>query len=64
MNDLPEYILDRIFNAPRDLVWRAWTDPDILHRWYGPNIETIIHQFDLKLGGEWLNEMGRRVRFQ
>ena len=57
MNDLPEYSLDRIFNAPRDLVWRAWADSDMLHRWNGPNIETLIHQFDLKPGGEWLNEM-------
>ncbi|GJL79767.1 MAG: hypothetical protein NPINA01_27560 [Nitrospinaceae bacterium] len=57
MSELPEYRLDRVFDAPRELVWRAWTDPEILHRWYGPNIETIIHQFDLKPGGSWLNEM-------
>lgn len=57
MSALPEYVIDRIFEAPRDLVWRAWTDPDILHRWYGPNIETVIHSFDLKPGGSWLNEM-------
>lgn len=60
MSELPEYILDRIFDAPRELVWRAWTDPDILHRWYGPNIETVIHKFDLKPGGSWLNEMKMR----
>jgi len=57
MSDLPEYILNRTFNAPRDLVWKAWTDPDILQRWYGPGVETIIHQYDLKPGGAWLNEM-------
>lgn len=57
MSELPEYKLDRIFDAPRALVWRAWTDPEILHRWYGPNIETVIHKFDLKPGGAWLNEM-------
>ena len=57
MSELPEYVLDRIFEAPRELVWRAWTDPEILHRWYGPIIETIIHKFDLKPGGSWLNEM-------
>ena len=57
MSELPEYILDRIFDAPRELVWRAWTDPELLHRWYGPGIETIIHKFDLKPGGSWLNEM-------
>ncbi len=57
MSELPEYILDRIFDAPRELVWRAWTDPELLHRWYGPGVETIIHEFDLKPGGSWLNEM-------
>ena len=57
MSELPEYKLDRIFDAPRNMVWRAWTDPDLLQRWYGPNIETIIHEFDLKPGGAWLNEM-------
>jgi len=28
-----------------------------LHRWYGPNIKTIIRKFDLKPRGFWLNEM-------
>jgi len=57
MSELPEYILDRVFDAPREMVWRAWTDPKLLSRWYGPGVETIIHKFDLKPGGEWLNEM-------
>ena len=57
MAEIPEYLLNRVFDAPREMVWRAWTDPEILHRWYGPNIETSIHQFDLKPGGAWLNEM-------
>ena len=66
MSELPEYVLDREFNAPRELVWRAWTDPDVLHRWYGPGAETIIHEFDLKPGGMWLNEMkwGGNSHFQ
>ena len=57
MSELPEYILDRVFEAQREMVWRAWTDPDLLSRWYGPGVETIIHKFDLKPGGMWLNEM-------
>jgi len=57
MSELPEYVLERIFDAPRDLVWRAWTDPELLQHWYGPGVETIIHEFDLKPGGSWLNEM-------
>jgi uncharacterized protein YndB with AHSA1/START domain len=36
---------------PRELVWRGWTDPALLARWYGPNVETIIHRLDLRPGG-------------
>ncbi len=57
MSDVAKYVLDREFNAPRSMVWRAWTDPDLLQRWYGPGVETIIHQYDLKPGGAWHNEM-------
>ncbi len=66
MSDLPEYVLDREFDAPRELVWRAWTDPDLLHQWYGPGVDTTIHKFDLKPGGMWLNEMkwGENSSFQ
>jgi len=66
MSEVPEYILDRVFNAPREMVWQAWTDPEFLHRWYGPGAETVIHEFDLKPGGMWLNEMrwGEKSNFQ
>lgn len=57
MSDLPEFVIDRKFNAPRELVWRAWTDPNLLQRWYGPGVETVIHEFELKPEGVWLNEM-------
>lgn len=57
MSDLPEFEVTREFEAPREMVWRAWTDPDLLHRWYGPGVETVIHGFDLRPGGAWKNEM-------
>lgn len=57
MTDLPTYVLDRVFDAPRELVWKTWTDPELLPRWYGPNVETIIHRLDLRPGGLWLVEM-------
>ena len=57
MTDLPEYSIDREFDAPRAMVWRAWTDPGLLSRWYGPGVETTIHEFDLRPGGAWRNEM-------
>ncbi len=57
MSDLPTYTLERTFNAPKELVWRTWTEPDLLKKWYGPNVETIIHKLDVTPGGLWLNEM-------
>lgn len=57
MTDLPTYVLDRHFAAPPALVWRCWTEPDLLARWYGPNVETVIHALDVRPGGVWLNEM-------
>ena len=60
MSDLPTHVLDRTFNAPRHLVWKAWTDAKLLARWYGPNVETIIHRLEVKPGGLWLNEMKMR----
>jgi uncharacterized protein YndB with AHSA1/START domain len=57
VSELPEFVLDRLFDAPVELVWRAWTDPELLNRWYGPGVETIIHNFELEPEGTWLNEM-------
>jgi uncharacterized protein YndB with AHSA1/START domain len=59
MRDLPTYVLERVFDAPRELVWKTWTDPQLLPRWYGPRVETIIHRLELKPGGLWLVEMQR-----
>ena len=57
MSELPTYVLERVFDASRELVWKTWTDPKLLPRWYGPNVETIIHRLDVKPGGLWLLEM-------
>ena len=57
MTEMPEFVMDREFDAPRELVWRAWTEPELLARWYGPNVESVIHKFELRPGGMWLHEM-------
>ena len=57
MTELPTYVLERVFDAPRALVWRTFTEPELLSCWYGPNVETIVHRLDVKPGGLWLNEM-------
>jgi uncharacterized protein YndB with AHSA1/START domain len=48
----PEFELTRTFDAPRDLVFRAWTDPEHLKQWWGPKTSTIQSvQLDLRPGG-------------
>jgi uncharacterized protein YndB with AHSA1/START domain len=44
----------RIFNAPRELVFRAWTEPDHIAQWWGPKgFTNTFYEFDLKPGGRW-----------
>ena len=57
MGEVPAYVLDRTFDAPRDLVLSAWTDPRLLPRWYGPRVETIVQHLEVRPGGTWLLEM-------
>jgi len=40
MSDLPTYVLERVFDAPRELVWKTWTDPRLLPRW--PELELVL----------------------
>ena len=47
--------IERIFNAPRELVWKAWTDPQYAKQWWGPNgFTTPIYQSDFRVGGKFL----------
>jgi uncharacterized protein YndB with AHSA1/START domain len=49
-----EIVATRIVEAPRARVFRAWTDPDQLARWWGPkNFTNTFHVFDLRPGGTW-----------
>ncbi|MDK1385757.1 hypothetical protein ILFOPFJJ_03779 [Ensifer psoraleae] len=46
--------LRRIFNAPRELVWRAWTRPEMLVAWFGPpEWPAVRTEQDLRPGGTW-----------
>lgn len=46
--------MTRVYAAPRELVFRAWTEPDRLAKWWGPRgFTTTTHAFDLRPGGEW-----------
>jgi uncharacterized protein YndB with AHSA1/START domain len=49
-----QIITTRVFNAPRKIVFSAWTNPDLLTQWWGPKgFTSTFHQFELKQGGVW-----------
>ncbi|MDP9279659.1 MAG: SRPBCC family protein [Gemmatimonadota bacterium] len=45
--------IERIFNAPRDRVWRAMTDPELIAQWWGRGNKLVVERFDLERGGHW-----------
>ena len=50
-----ELVITRIFDAPRELVWKAWTQPEMLKRWWGPKNFTAPHiKQDFRVGGKYL----------
>jgi uncharacterized protein YndB with AHSA1/START domain len=49
-----ELVTTRVINAPRELVWQAWTDPTQIAQWWGPNgFTTTTSEFALEPGGRW-----------
>lgn len=47
-----EFIVSRVFDAPRDLVWKAWTEPERMAKWWGPKGFIMgVTKFDLRPGG-------------
>lgn len=49
-----EIINIRVFNAPREKVFKAWTDKDQVAQWWGPDgITNSIQEHDLRVGGNW-----------
>src|SRR5256885_13747988 len=49
-----ELITTTVLDAPRELVWRAYTDPEIFARWWGPRRhENKVLKYDARAGGEW-----------
>ena len=52
MADGLDLVLERTLDAPRNLVWRAWTDPELLKRWFAPRPYEITEvDLDLRPGG-------------
>jgi uncharacterized protein YndB with AHSA1/START domain len=49
-----QIVITRDYDAPRDLVFRAYTEPDLLVRWLGPRELTMtVEEFDVRNGGKW-----------
>jgi len=49
-----EIVFTRIFNAPRELVFKVYTDPKLIPQWWGPrNLTTTVDKMDVRPGGVW-----------
>ncbi len=54
-NEPERMIVTRVFDAPRDLVWKAWTDPQYVMQWWGPKEFTApVCKIDFGVGGKFL----------
>ncbi len=46
--------MERIFDAPRELVWKAHTTPELIQQWWGTDdSEMVVDKMDVREGGEW-----------
>ncbi|MGC2225172.1 MAG: SRPBCC domain-containing protein [Methylocella sp.] len=53
-----EVVITRVFDAPRGLVFKAWTDPEHMVRWWGPKgFTNPICELDARVGGAWRTVM-------
>jgi uncharacterized protein YndB with AHSA1/START domain len=49
-----DLVFERTFSAPREEVWKAFTDPELVPRWWGPHgTTTTVTEMDVRPGGRW-----------
>jgi uncharacterized protein YndB with AHSA1/START domain len=48
-----EIRIERIFDAPREKVWRAFTDPALVAQWWGRGNKLVIERMEVERGGHW-----------
>lgn len=54
MESIKEVNFERVYDAPLDQVWQAWTDPEELKKWWGPdNVSIPECEVDLRVGGKF-----------
>jgi uncharacterized protein YndB with AHSA1/START domain len=44
---------ERVFDAPRDRVWRALTEPELVAQWWGRGNKLVVERMELERGGHW-----------
>jgi uncharacterized protein YndB with AHSA1/START domain len=53
-SDGGDLTFERTFDAPREQVWKAFTDPNLIPRWWGPHgTTTTVAEMDVRPGGKW-----------
>jgi uncharacterized protein YndB with AHSA1/START domain len=53
-----EVTISRVFNAPVETVWKMWSDPELIKRWWGPkDFTSPFCQIDFRVGGKYLFDM-------
>ena len=48
-----EIRIERVFDAPRDLVWQAFTDPKLVAQWWGRGNKLVVERLEVERGGHW-----------
>ena len=48
-----EIRIERIFNAPRERVWQAMTDPKLVAQWWGRGNKLVVERMEVERGGHW-----------
>ncbi len=58
VNEVQQMTITRVFDAPRELVWKAWTDPKYVMQWWGPKgFTSPVCTMDFREGGKFLTCM-------
>ncbi|MEE9912975.1 MAG: SRPBCC domain-containing protein [Deltaproteobacteria bacterium] len=58
MNDEKGIVIERVFDASRAAVWRSWTEPELIRKWWGPEgFSAPDIKVDLRVGGKYIYAM-------
>ncbi len=55
-----EFVMSRVFDAPRDLVWKCFTEPERMKQWWGPKgFKVLSVKMDLRAGADRTGHVGQ-----